>query len=264
MPFGSKMASQSKEEKSRREGSNHSLHWATALGLALLALVGDPPFLKAGRHLATHAERVALLAEKTARQMGLSDEETEAIYLAGLLHDIGKVETPEHILNKPAPLTDDERERIEAHPEKGREIIENATEYRGIGELVFMHHERFDGHGYPCGVKGTEIPLGARVISVADAFEAMVSDRPYRTALSYNEAAAELIRSSGRQFDPHVVAEFLKILDAGFFDHIDLDILPDASCLLAPRYAFELKDNSYVRKIRRFALKRIRGQQAKR
>ena len=152
----------------------------------------------------SHSERVALLAGEIAESLGLRTDETELIRLAASLHDLGKLAIPEEILRKPAALTDAERLVLERHPQIGHRMLESLG-VEPIAEWVLHHHERWDGAGYPDGLGGEEIPIGARVIFVADAFDAMTSNRLYRPALSHVEALAEVERCSGTQFDPEVV-----------------------------------------------------------
>jgi HD-GYP domain-containing protein (c-di-GMP phosphodiesterase class II) len=142
----------------------------------------------------------------------LTADKRDAIIAAARIHDLGKVATSDHILRKPGCLTDDEFAVIQRHPVDGSEILRHLTPYRHIVEIVRHHHERGDGRGYPDGLAGEAIPFGARVIAVADTYDAMTTDRPYRRALSHEEALAELQRGAGTQFDPVVVAAFERAL----------------------------------------------------
>ncbi|CAK4863906.1 unnamed protein product [Aphanomyces euteiches] len=146
--------------------------------------------------------------------MGLPQREVDSIYLAGLIHDIGKVGTPDHILQKVSRLTEDEYETMKKHSEDGYQIIKDIKKFEelGITDMVRHHHERFDGKGYPQGLKSTEIPLGARILGVADAFDAMTTNRSYRQKLAVETASDELQRHSGTQFDPIAAKAFLKVL----------------------------------------------------
>ena len=155
----------------------------------------------------SHSERVGELAARIATRMGADAELIELIRLAGSLHDLGKLAIPEEILRKPAPLTDAERMVLERHPQIGFRMLESLG-VDPVAEWVLHHHERWDGAGYPDGVYGERIPLGARIIFVADAYDAMTSDRVYRRKLSPHDALAELERCAGTQFDPEVVAAF--------------------------------------------------------
>ena len=162
-----------------------------------------------------HSERVARLAASVATRMGLASEEVELTRLAGSLHDLGKLAIPEEILRKPGPLTDPERMVLERHPQIGFRMLESLG-IDPVSAWVLHHHERWDGTGYPDGLPGDAIPLGARIIFVADAFDAMTSERVYRDRLDASEALAELARCAGTQFDPGVVAAFAEELGVGF------------------------------------------------
>ncbi|HEY5533066.1 MAG TPA: HD domain-containing phosphohydrolase [Candidatus Anoxymicrobiaceae bacterium] len=159
-----------------------------------------------------HSARVTQYAVAIAESMGLNGDEVEEIRLAGLLHDLGKIGVPDNILNKPGRLSEEEYSAIKMHPALSMRIIEPLPQLGNIIPIIYHHHERFDGNGYIEGKAGEKIPLGARIIAVADSFEAMTSDRPYRSALSRGEAIAELMANSGSQFDPRVVDHFLKLL----------------------------------------------------
>ena len=161
---------------------------------------------------ARHSETVGRYAELMARELGLSERRVGRVRLAGLLHDVGKVGVPDAILLKPGTLTDEERKVIIRHPELGAEILEHPS-LRDVQSWVLAHHERLDGHGYPRGLFGAELPLEARIVAVANAYEAMTSDRSYRDAIGHARARAELERCAGTQFDPEVVAAFLAVLD---------------------------------------------------
>jgi diguanylate cyclase (GGDEF)-like protein/putative nucleotidyltransferase with HDIG domain len=161
----------------------------------------------------SHSERVATFAAEIASQLGLPAEEVELTRLAGSLHDLGKLAIPEEILRKPAALSDAERLVLERHPQIGYRMLESLG-VDPIADWVLHHHERWDGHGYPDGLAADRIPLGARIIFVADAFDAMTSDRLYRAALSYDESMAELERCAGTQFDPEIVHAFLARIGA--------------------------------------------------
>jgi diguanylate cyclase (GGDEF)-like protein/putative nucleotidyltransferase with HDIG domain len=164
----------------------------------------------------SHSQRVAELAARTARRLGLPDEEVELTRLAGSLHDLGKLAIPEEILRKPGPLTEPERIVLERHPQIGFRMLESLG-VDPVADWVLHHHERWDGSGYPDGLSGERIPLGARIIFVADAYDAMISERVYRRRVSPEEAIAELDRCAGTQFDPQVVAALAEelALDAG-------------------------------------------------
>ena len=155
-----------------------------------------------------HSQRVSWLAIQIARQAGFPEADIEEIRLAGLVHDIGKVDLPLHVLNKPALLTADEFEIMKSHAARGERMLE-PLKMKAIGRIVRHHHERYDGKGYPDGLAGDEIPLGARIVGVAECFEDMVSDLPYKSARTFEDALDELRRCSGTQFDPKVVMAFL-------------------------------------------------------
>ncbi len=157
---------------------------------------------------------IAAIATGIGLEMGLPTEEIEQIRIASLLHDLGKIAIPEEILDKPQALSEAEWQAIGEHPRIGQVILEQASNLREAIPVVLHHHERFNGGGYPHGLKGNEIPLGARIVSVADAYHAMVHDRPYSAAQSHEEALAELQRNSGTQFDPDVVNVFCDIYAA--------------------------------------------------
>ena len=159
-----------------------------------------------------HSERVTDLSMKLARELGIEKTEVEKIKLGGLLHDIGKIGIPEGILNKPGRLDNEEFEVIKSHPDLGVRIMGKVEFLAGVVPIIRYHHERWDGKGYPEGLKGDEIPLLARVVSVVDTFDAMTTDRPYRKALSAEEALKEIHHCSGTQFDPEVAAAFIGMM----------------------------------------------------
>ncbi|GLI18141.1 phosphohydrolase [Moorella thermoacetica] len=158
-----------------------------------------------------HSIRVAKWARSCARMLGLGAEVEEQVYLAGLLHDLGKIGVQEDILLKPGPLTPEERKEMQGHPEVGARILEPARFPAAVIAAVRHHHEDYEGGGYPAGLSGEEIPLLARIIRVADAYDAMTSARPYRKAFAPEKARNELKRCAGQQFDPQVVKAFLRI-----------------------------------------------------
>jgi diguanylate cyclase (GGDEF)-like protein len=164
--------------------------------------------------LGQHGSSVAELAERTALRMGVPREEAEEIRRAGALHDIGKLAIPESILSKPGKLTEDEWAFVVTHTLVGERIIRSAPALAGVARIVRSSHEAWDGSGYPDGLCGDETSLGARIVAVCDAFEAMISDRPYRPKRTVDEALVELQRCGGSQFDPTVVANFCAIVAA--------------------------------------------------
>jgi len=163
---------------------------------------------------ADHSDRVAARAVEIGREMRLSSRQVVDIWVAAFLHDLGKIGLGDDILAKPGPLTEKERRRMQRHPVVGYEILQPVPIRETIKLAVRHHHERWDGKGYPDGLAGNDIPVAARIIAVADTYEALVSDRPYRSARSAEEATAEVIRCSGSQFDPRVVDAFLTVAGA--------------------------------------------------
>jgi putative nucleotidyltransferase with HDIG domain len=168
-----------------------------------------------------HSRRVAAYSALIGRRIAaaLSRPEQQKVHgdeleLGALLHDIGKVGIPENVIRKPGPLNADEWRIIKLHPEIGFELLKAIPGMAGVADIVYAHHESFDGTGYPLGLASDRIPLGARIFSVADTFDAMTSERPYRKAMSPSIARAEIERLSGAQFDPFVVSHFLKIPEA--------------------------------------------------
>ncbi|MEK3881826.1 HD-GYP domain-containing protein [Paenibacillus sp. PL2-23] len=166
-------------------------------------------------YTAFHSRNVAEYGKSISLELGHSEQQAEAVYLAGLIHDIGKIGTPEAILGKESRLTEEEYAIMKQHPEAGYDIIKNIARLSelGITDMVRHHHERFDGRGYPHGLKGEAIPLGARILAAADAFDAMTTNRSYRAKLAIETAAEELRRHSGTQFDPAVAGAFLRVLE---------------------------------------------------
>lgn len=152
-----------------------------------------------------HSNRVGDMAFDICKSLKLSIVERDRIHIAAHLHDIGKIGIPDHILNKPGRLSPAEWAQIQDHPEIGYTILSKSRKLKDIGQIVLSHHERWDGKGYPHGLKGEEIPLGARIIGVCDSIDAMTSDRAYRKAFTWAECKAEIIANKGSQFDPEVV-----------------------------------------------------------
>jgi response regulator RpfG family c-di-GMP phosphodiesterase len=158
-----------------------------------------------------HSERVVNFSLRLGREMGLGKEQLRSLEFGSLLHDIGKIGVPDAILRKPAALDEAEWMKMREHPLHGQKILRGIEFLEGAGRVVAQHHEKWDGSGYPLGLRGGEIDQNARIFAVADAFDAMISDRVYRRGRSYEEAAAELDEWAGRQFDPEVVAAFHRV-----------------------------------------------------
>jgi hypothetical protein len=197
-------------EQSRRDAEasrpeSHELRMAAVLLLAEALDMRDPS-------TARHARTVGNFASRTAAALGLDGDRVDRIKAAGVLHDLGKLGIADAILHKPGPLSDDEWREMRRHPDVGARILEHAG-MRDVAVWVGQHHERMDGHGYPFGLAGEQICLEARILCVADAYEAMVADRPYRRGMPVEEARAELVRCAGTQFDGHVVEAFLSTLE---------------------------------------------------
>lgn len=180
-------------------------YWETIQTLRLLVETRD-------EETRGHSDRVAALAARLAERLQLPASDVEQIKVAGIVHDIGKIGVPDKILLKPGPLTSEEFESIKKHPEVGADILEGITSVQELAPVVRSHHERFDGSGYPAGLAGEEIPLCARIIAVADSFDAMISNRAYRKGLPMETAVDEIKKGSGSQFDPMVAEAFLSLL----------------------------------------------------
>jgi HD-GYP domain-containing protein (c-di-GMP phosphodiesterase class II) len=160
---------------------------------------------------AGHAARVTVLALRLAEQLDADASRIEAIRSGGPLHDIGKLAVDPAILRKPGALDPDELEQIRTHPVAGTRMLEGIKSLRGALDCVLHHHERWDGSGYPHALSGYEIPIEARILAVADAYDAMTTDRPYRSAISHDEAVAEVERCAGSQFDPAIAEVFVSL-----------------------------------------------------
>ena len=175
-----------------------SLHLRTIEALALAIEAKDQTTHQ-------HLQRVRIYAVELAKSLGLSHDETEALRAASLLHDIGKLAVPEHIISKPGKLTPEEFEKMKIHPIIGAEILEQVQFPYPVVPIVHSHHEKWDGTGYPSGLKGMEIPVGARILAAVDCLDALASDRQYRRALPLDEAMAKVVDEAGKSFDPQVV-----------------------------------------------------------
>jgi HD-GYP domain-containing protein (c-di-GMP phosphodiesterase class II) len=195
-------------------GRKHQLFTRTTIALAAAIEAKD-------HYTHGHTTRVTSLSLEIAQRMGQKDKHNfnnkfmEDLHISSLLHDIGKIGVPEHILHKRSSLTVGEHNRIKEHPMIGVNILKSIKELEGVVDGVRYHHERFDGKGYPEGLKGDQIPLIASIITVADSFDAMNTDRPYRCALNKSEAINEIKNLSGRQFSPRVADTFLELCREG-------------------------------------------------
>ncbi|MEK7204340.1 MAG: HD domain-containing phosphohydrolase, partial [candidate division NC10 bacterium] len=181
------------------------LNWGTLTALAR-AIDAKSPWTSG------HSERVTNLALRIARVLGLSQKELDSLHRGGLLHDIGKIGTPPEILDKPGRLTPDEAKQMRLHVRIGARILEPIASYADVIPIVLQHHEWFDGTGYPDGLAGEAISLGARIFAVADCYDALVSNRPYRPGMDPERVIDVIKQGSGRQFDPNVVQAFLKVM----------------------------------------------------
>jgi len=184
------------------EGSIHAM--------ALTVETRDP-------YTAGHQQRVANLATAIAQEMGLTRDQIEGIHMAGLIHDLGKISVPAEILSKPGRISKIEFDLIKTHPRVGYEILKSIEFPWPLAQMVLQHHERIDGSGYPAGIEGKDILLGARILGVADVIEAMASHRPYRPALGIDRALSEISDNNGKLYDPDVVEACLNLfLKKGF------------------------------------------------
>ncbi len=181
-----------------------------------------------------HSKHVADLVHQTLMQLKISGPEATLVEIAARLHDIGKIGIPDRILLKPSRLSPEEMAIMQTHSQKGAELISRYKDFSRGAEMIRHHHERWDGHGYPSGLKGHAIPFGARIIAVADGFEAMTSDRPYRKALSVHEAIQILLEGRGKQWDPKIVNAFVDMIirrmnEKSVREHPESEMAPAAS-----------------------------------
>ncbi len=194
------------EDEQRHVQEVSDLHLATIEALALAIDAKD----RTGK---SHIRRVQVFAAGLAKSIGMSENEIQGVKTAALLHDIGKLAVPEHILSKPGPLTQEEFQKIRIHPQVGAEIIAGVPFPYPVAPLILSHHERWDGKGYPAGMKGDEIPAGARILAVVDYFDALTSERPYHKAMSDEGAVGLLRQEAGKALDPNLVQIFVENLD---------------------------------------------------
>ena len=170
------------------------------------------------KYTSGHSKRVAVLSRKITEKAGLSEEECEQIYFSGLLHDIGKIGVRDDVINKPGKLTEEEFENIKQHPVLGYQILSSIRQSPYLSDGAHYHHEHYDGTGYPEGLKGEQIPVTARIIALADAYDAMTSSRSYRDALDKEKVRNEILNGMGTQFDITFAAILLKMIDDGTVD----------------------------------------------
>lgn len=192
-------------EKKKAEEELHDLFVAALTSLSP-AIEAKSPWTKG------HSERVMKYALKTGREMGLSDDALDDLSIAALLHDIGKIGTSDGVIDKPGKLTYEEYEIVKKHPGKSWDVLSPIKQLNHIISWIRGHHERYDGRGYPDGLKGEEIPLQARMLAVADTFDSMTAERPYRETPGKEKAVEELKRCSGTQFDSKVVEALLRTI----------------------------------------------------
>jgi len=169
-----------------------------------------------------HSQRVSHYSVQIARELGLHEREIEAIRLAGLLHDIGKIGIRDEILHKAGRLTEEEWKQIRKHPEVSVSILSRIPDLKGILKIIRHHHEHYNGKGYPSGLAGEQIPLGARILSVTDMLDALISDRPYREKITFMEAVEEIRKVSGTQLDPRIVEALDGIVESLSLDPSDI------------------------------------------
>lgn len=180
--------------------------YLTTVKTVAAAIEANDPYTKG------HSERVSELTLALGKELGFPERELQKLQYVALLHDVGKIGISESILNKPGTLTEEEYEEIKRHSAIGAEILEKIQFLSNKSEIILYHHEKYDGSGYPAGLKGTEIPVEARILSIADAYNAMTTSRPYRNAMTPAAAVEELTRCSGIQFDPELVKTFKAVL----------------------------------------------------
>ncbi len=195
----------------------HKLYESTSMRSRTIDLVMSTLFAKSGREM-LHSKRVSEICEMLSVKLGVNSQTVNKIKVAGLIHDIGKIGIDETILNKPGKLNSDEWKEIVKHPEIGWRILSSISEFSELANNILEHHERWDGKGYPKGLKGEEISREARIIALADSYDAMTSDRSYRQGLSVEQAVAEIARCSGTQFDPAIATAFIDLIQSNAQD----------------------------------------------
>ena len=199
-----------------KDMANNKIYAGSSISLKTIDLIMSTLFAKSVRER-MHSERVSLISKKIAEKYKLGTAFTNRVALAGKLHDIGKITVSEDILDKPGKLSEAEYSKIKKHSETGFKILSSVSEYLDIANVVLSHHERWDGLGYPRGLRNHEAPLESRIINVADAFDAMTVDRPYRKAFTTDRAVQELKDYAGKQFDPDVVNKFIELYEQNEF-----------------------------------------------
>src|SRR5258707_9420687 len=192
------------EDEQRHVQQTSDLHLATIEALARAIDAKD-------QTAQMHIRRVQVYATGLAKAAGLPDAEIQGVKTAALLHDIGKLAVPEHILAKPGPLTPEEFQKVRIHPQVGAGIISAVRFPYPVAPLILSHHERWDGRGYPQGLVGESIPLGARILTIVDYYDAVSTERPYHRALSYESALSLLRHEAGRALDPRLVSTFINL-----------------------------------------------------
>src|SRR5207249_6399810 len=195
------------EDEQRHVQQTSDLHLATIEALARAIDAKD-------QTTQMHIRRVQLYAADLAKAAGLSEPEIQGVKTAALLHDIGKLAVPEHILSKPGPLTQEEFQKVRVHPQVGAEIIAAVPFPYPVAPLILSHHERWDGKGYPQALAGDQIPIGARILTIVDYYDAVTTERPYHSALTMESAVGLLKHEMGRALDPNLVPVFVDLLPA--------------------------------------------------
>lgn len=190
----------------------HSINHRACTGASQLKNIITPIISSWDNLIGDHSIKVAQYSIITGREAGFSDNENNNLYIAALLHDVGKLKIPLEILYKPGHLTEQEWEMIKEHPVSGAAIVQELLPCQSLATVVLHHHEYYSGRGYPFGLAGEDIPLHSRIIAVADAYEAMTSDRPFRRGFSHREAVSRLKHGKGTQFAPHIVNLFLRAI----------------------------------------------------